>query len=33
VAHNSFRNITIDTGNGNPGAVGLDFCGANDNTS
>jgi len=29
VAHNSFRNITIDTGNGNPAAVGLDFCGAN----
>ncbi|MCH5378306.1 MAG: glycoside hydrolase family 55 protein, partial [Planctomycetes bacterium] len=29
VAYNSFRNITIDTGSGNPGAVGLDFCGAN----
>ncbi|MCX7013798.1 MAG: glycosyl hydrolase family 28-related protein [Candidatus Sumerlaeota bacterium] len=29
VAFNSFRNITIDTGKGNPGAIGLDFCGAN----
>jgi len=29
VAHNAFRNLTIDTGRGNPGAVGLDFAGAN----
>lgn len=29
VAFNSFRNITINTGKGNPSAVGLDFCGAN----
>ncbi len=29
VAYNSFRNITIDTGKGNPGAIGLEFCGAN----
>ncbi len=26
---NTFRNLTIDTGRGNPGAVGLDFNGAN----
>ena len=29
VAYNSVRNLTIDTGRGNPAAVGLDFCGAN----
>ena len=29
VAYNAFRNITINTGIGNPGAIGLDFCGAN----
>lgn len=29
VAYNAFRNITINTGTGNPGAIGLDFCGAN----
>jgi hypothetical protein len=29
VAYNAFRNITLHTGKGNPGAVGLDFCGAN----
>jgi len=29
VACNMFRNITIDTGKGNPAAIGLDFCGAN----
>jgi hypothetical protein len=29
VAYNAFRNITIDTGKGNPGAIGLEFCGAN----
>lgn len=29
VAYNAFRNITINTGRGNPGAIGLDFCGAN----
>jgi hypothetical protein len=29
VACNTFRNITIDTGQGNPAAIGLDFCGAN----
>ena len=29
VAYNAFRNITITTGIGNPGAIGLDFCGAN----
>jgi hypothetical protein len=29
VAFNTFRNITVDTGKGNPAAVGLDFCGAN----
>jgi hypothetical protein len=29
VAYNSVRNLMIDTGRGNPGAVGLDFCGAN----
>ncbi|RMF89752.1 MAG: hypothetical protein D6741_17535, partial [Planctomycetota bacterium] len=29
VAYNSVRNLTIDTGKGNPGAVGLNFCGAN----
>ena len=29
VAYNVFRNITINTGIGNPGAIGLDFCGAN----
>jgi hypothetical protein len=29
VAYNAFRNITIDTRTGNPAAVGLDFCGAN----
>ncbi len=28
----AFRNITIDTGRGNPGAVGLDFNGANGNS-
>ncbi len=29
VAYNAVRNLTIDTGSGNPGAIGLDFCGAN----
>ncbi len=29
VACNTFRNITVDTGKGNPAAIGLDFCGAN----
>lgn len=29
VGFNSFRNITINTGKGNPSAIGLDFCGAN----
>jgi hypothetical protein len=29
VAHNAFKNITIDTGNGNRGAIGLNFSGAN----
>ncbi|MBC7077853.1 MAG: glycoside hydrolase family 55 protein, partial [Synergistales bacterium] len=29
VAYNSVRNLTINTGRGNPGAIGLDFCGAN----
>ncbi|RZJ80781.1 MAG: hypothetical protein EOO20_25695, partial [Chryseobacterium sp.] len=29
VAYNSFRNITINTGKGNPSAIGLDFGGAN----
>jgi hypothetical protein len=28
-AANEFRNFTIDTGSGNPGAIGLDFYGAN----
>ena len=28
----AFRNLTIDTGRGNPGAVGLDFNGANGNS-
>lgn len=32
VAYNSFRNITIDTGKGNPGAIGLEFCGANNSS-
>jgi hypothetical protein len=29
VAYNAFRNLTIHTGSGNPAAIGLDFCGAN----
>jgi hypothetical protein len=29
VAYNAFRNITVNTGRGNPAAIGLDFCGAN----
>ena len=29
VAYNAFRNITINTGRGNPAAIGLDFGGAN----
>lgn len=29
VASNSVRHLTIDTGQGNPGAVGIDFAGAN----
>lgn len=29
VAYNALRNVTINTGRGNPGAVGVDFAGAN----
>ena len=29
VAYNSVRNLTINTGNANPSAIGLNFCGAN----
>jgi hypothetical protein len=29
VAHNAFKNITIDTNHGNQGAIGLNFSGAN----
>jgi len=28
-SNNQIRNLTIDTGTGNPTAIGLDFCGAN----
>jgi hypothetical protein len=29
VARNTLRNLTVDTGSGNPGAIGIDFAGAN----
>lgn len=32
VAYNSVRHLTINTGRGNPSAIGVDFCGANNST-